>query len=98
VSQTESELTEAQRQVLAELSEMIVEVIGEDYLLDVAITMDTSFQDDLEIESIEFVALSEKLYERYEKVDFVEWIADKDLDEIIALRVGELVDLVVASL
>jgi acyl carrier protein len=98
VSPTETGLNEAQEQVLAELSAMIVEVIGEDYLLDVAITMDTSFQDDLEIESIEFVALSEKLYERYDKVDFVEWIADKDLDEIIGLRVGELVELIAASL
>jgi acyl carrier protein len=97
VSQTETGLNETQSRVLAELSEMIVDVIGEDYLLDVAITMETSFQDDLEIESIEFVALSEKLYERYDKVDFVEWIADKDLDEIIGLRVGELVELIAAS-
>lgn len=97
MSQTETGLNETQSRVLAELSEMIVDVIGEDYLLDVAITMETSFQDDLEIESIEFVALSEKLYERYDKVDFVEWIADKDLDEIIGLRVGELVELIAAS-
>jgi acyl carrier protein len=80
------------QEVLREVGEMIVAVIGEDYLLDVDIEMATSFQDDLEIESIEFVALAEQLHERYgADVDFVAWLADKELDEIIALTVGELV-------
>jgi acyl carrier protein len=82
----------AEQEVLREVGEMIVSVIGEDYLLDVEIEMTTSFQDDLEIESIEFVALAEQLHERYGgEVDFVAWLADKELDEIIALTVGELV-------
>jgi acyl carrier protein len=79
-------------EVLQDVSELIVAVIGEDYLIDVDIDMDTSFQDDLEIESIEFVALAEQLHQRYgEEVDFVAWLADKELDDIIALTVGELV-------
>jgi len=86
--------------VLADLSDMIGEVIGEDELLMVdEITMATSFNDDLELESIEFVALAELLMERYgEQVDFVEWIADMDLEQIINMQVGELVDFIVGRL
>ena len=54
--------------------------------------MDTSFNADLELESIEFVALAEKLQHRYgERIDFVGWISNKSLDDIIALTVGDLV-------
>jgi acyl carrier protein len=58
--------------------------------------METSFAKDLELESIEFVALAEKLQERYGKgVDFVGWLSGKVLDEIIGLTVRELVEFVV---
>lgn len=78
--------------VLRDVRAMIVEVVGEDYLLDLRIDMDTAFDRDLELESIEFVALAEQLHETYgERVDFVAWIADKELDEIIGMTVGELV-------
>jgi acyl carrier protein len=77
---------------------MLGEVIGEDELLMVdEITMDTSFNDDLELESIEFVALAEKLQQHYgAKVDFVGWISTKELDQIIALTVGELVEFILS--
>jgi acyl carrier protein len=78
--------------VLAEVTEMITEVIGADELVGVVIGLATSFQDDLEVESIEFVVLSERLMARYgEDVDFVGWMAGMELDEIIALTVGDLV-------
>ena len=86
--------------VLADIGEILVEVIGED--LDLLLGGDlepaTSFNDDLELESIEFVALAEKLLERYgEQVDFVGWLATMELDDIIALTVGQLVDFVVSA-
>ncbi len=84
--------------VLADLQTMLLEVIGEDFLLEDELTMDTSFDADLQLESIEFVALAEQLLERYgEQVDFVDWLAGMDLDQIIALTVGQLVDFVVAA-
>jgi acyl carrier protein len=59
----------------------------------VPIERDTAFHEDLELESIELVALAERLQEHFgERVDFVGWVAHKELDEIIALRVGALVD------
>jgi acyl carrier protein len=85
-------------EVLAEVRSLLVDVIGDDFLLDTEIELDTSFNEDLELESIEFVALSERLLERYgSQVDFVAWMAEMDLDEIIALTVGELVDFIVTS-
>jgi acyl carrier protein len=84
--------------VLADLEAILLDVIGEDFLLDEPLTMETSFDADLQLESIEFVALAEKLLERYgEQVDFVNWLAGMDLDQIIALTVGQLVDFVVAA-
>jgi acyl carrier protein len=84
--------------VLADLERILVEVIGDDLLLDGPLEMATSFDEDLQLESIEFVALSEKLLETYgEQVDFVSWLAEMELDEIVALTVGELVRYVVSQ-
>jgi acyl carrier protein len=89
-------VTEAQ--VLAQLEVMLVEVIGDDLLLDGPLTMETSFDEDLQLESIEFVALSERLLETYgEQVDFVGWLAEMELDEIVALSVGQLVRFVASA-
>jgi acyl carrier protein len=79
--------------ILADVTRMLAEVIGEDYLFDVEVTMDTSFSGDLELESIEFVALAGLMKEHYgAAVDFVGFLADMTLHEIIALRVGQVVD------
>ena len=85
--------------VLAEMERILVDVVGEDLLLDGPITLDTSFDADLQLESIEFVALSEQLLVTYgERVDFVTWLAGMELDDIIALTVGDVVGFVVSSL
>lgn len=81
----------AEEGILAEVTRMLVEIIGEDYLLDLDIGMGTSFNSDLELESIEFVRLAAKLTERYERVNFVAFLADMKIDEIIALTVGAVV-------
>lgn len=80
-------------ETLAAISDMIKEVIGEDWVRDTPITMETSFVTDLEVESIELVALSEKIQARYgEAVDFPSWLSGMELEQIIALTVGQLVD------
>jgi acyl carrier protein len=84
--------------VLQTVSRMIEEVLGEDMLLD-EITMDTLFSEDLELESIEFVALSEQLQAHYgDQVDFVAWLSGMELPEIIGLSVGQLVDHIASCL
>jgi acyl carrier protein len=78
--------------VLDEVVQLLVEVVGEDFLLDLEITRDTTFTDDLALESIEFVALAEKLQQRYGgRVDFAAFVADMDITEIMTMKVGTLV-------
>jgi acyl carrier protein len=71
--------------VLDEVVRMIEEVVGEDVLLGMEVTPQTTFSDDLGLESIEFVALAERLRERYgDRVDLVAFLGDMDIDEIMA--------------
>jgi acyl carrier protein len=84
--------------VLATVSQLVREVIGDDGGLGPPITRGTSFNADLELESIEFVALAEKLQLHYgTSVDFAGWLSRMDLHEILALRVGQLVDHIVQA-
>jgi acyl carrier protein len=85
-------------EVLEVVQNMLVEVIGPEYTLSLTIELGTSFDTDLELESLEFVALAERLLDHYGgQVDFVAWLATMELDEIIALTVGDLVAFIVAS-
>lgn len=87
---------DVEAQVLEVVRTLIAEVIGEEYLLDLSIDMETSFEDDLEMESIEFVKLGAKLTEHYGgNVDFAAFLADLNLDEIIEMRVGTVVSYIV---
>lgn len=92
-----STLEENKAAILADIAAMIEEVIGEDWVQETPITMETSFVADLEVESIELVALSEKIQARYgEAVDFPSWLSGMELEAIIALTVGQLVDYIAA--
>jgi acyl carrier protein len=79
------------REILAQVAEVVRDVIGEEWAHEVSIELETTFAD-LELESIEIVALGEQLQERYASVDFAGWLGGMDLDEIIGLTVGRLVD------
>ena len=84
-------------EILKTVERLVLEVAGDELLLTGPFTMATSFNADLELESIEFVALAEKLQQHYgAKVDFVGWISTKELDQIIALTVGELVEFILS--
>jgi acyl carrier protein len=100
-SPTPASTDEASRAlVLRELSDMVREVLGE-YELgeDFEITADTTFFGDLELESIDLVVLAGHLETRYgSQVNIAEFIASLELDEIIGLTFGRLVDYVVDCL
>ncbi|MGW7406630.1 acyl carrier protein [Streptomyces sp. NPDC054833] len=85
--------------VLADIRGMLLillEEYGED---DVEIGMSTRFNRDLELESIDLVTLAGLLEQRYgDQVNFAEFLAGMDFDEIIELTVGRLVEHVVQSL
>jgi acyl carrier protein len=90
--------------VLAEIAGLLRTILNEhgpeEYgIVDAEIRMDSQFYRDLELESIDLVALGGLLRERYgDAVDFAEFIAALDLGQIIKLSVGELVEFVVAAL
>ncbi|MFC0439601.1 acyl carrier protein [Kutzneria buriramensis] len=92
--------TEASRDVVfAEIAGMLRTVLAELGVDDVEIDEGTSFNEDLELESIDLVTLTALISERWgEPVNLAEFLADKDLDEVIALKVGDLVDFVVTAL
>ncbi|MFJ3307786.1 acyl carrier protein [Streptomyces sp. NPDC086549] len=89
--------------VLADIRGMLLIVLeeydeeyGEE---DLEIGMTTTFNRDLELESIDLVTLAGLLDQRYaDRVNFAEFLAGMDFDEIIELTVGRLVEHVVQSL
>ena len=85
--------------VLAEIDGLLRGILDEYGLDDAEIAMQTRFHEDLELESIDLVTLAGKLEERYgSRVNFAEFIADLELEEIISLTVGRLVEYVAAAL
>jgi acyl carrier protein len=85
--------------IVETIARLVNEVIGEDVDFDLDIRADSSFSEDIELESIEFVALGEQLQITYgERIDLVGWFGELDLDEIIDLTVGELADFIAACL
>ncbi|MGW0523644.1 phosphopantetheine-binding protein [Crossiella sp. NPDC003009] len=85
--------------VLSDITVMLHKVLGEYGFDEVEVRMDSTFHDDLELESIDLVALAAELEERYgSRVNFAEFIAELELEQIIALTVGQLVDYVVGAL
>lgn len=79
-------------QILAEITAMLVETVGDEFLLAEEVSLTTTFNEDLALESIEFVALAELLQKRYgASVDLMALLAEKDMEQILAMTVGDLV-------
>jgi acyl carrier protein len=99
LSSTEPTQDALEAKVLGEIADMLRAVIGEEYVVDMEITMETSFNDDLELESIEFVTLADRMRVTYgHQVDFVGFLAEMDVDRVINMRVGEVVHFIADSL
>ncbi|MFJ9648545.1 acyl carrier protein [Streptomyces sp. NPDC101206] len=82
-----------EEEVLAELTSMIRQVLDGYEWEEGEVTMRTRFGSDLELESIDLVTLAGLLEERYGRsVNFAEFVAGMDLEEIIELDVGRLVE------
>jgi acyl carrier protein len=82
--------------VMHTLIAMVTEVIGDDGLLE-PIAAESSFRDTLGFDSIQFIALAELIQERYAEVNFVTWLQDKELAQIVLLKVGDVADFVVSA-
>ncbi len=79
--------------VLAGVVETLVEVVGDDFLLDVEVGRETTLHGDLALESVEFAALAERLRRRYGAgADPSALVPALDLNQIVGMTVGDLVD------
>jgi len=88
---------EARAQILREVTAILQTVVGEDWVHEAPIAMETTFSRDLEVESIELVVLFEKLRERYgDGIDFPELLTGMDTEAVMNLTVGDLVDFIAA--
>jgi len=86
-------------QVFDEVRAILLGILDQYGLDDVEISRDSTFHDDLGLESIDLVTVGGQLAERYgERVNLAAFLAEQDLDAVISLRVGTLVDFVLASL
>ncbi|MFB7174154.1 acyl carrier protein [Streptomyces sp. NPDC056254] len=82
----------AEKAIIAEITGMLQNIL-DGYAFDgTAVEMHTRLTVDLELESIDLVTLAGSLEARYgSSVNFAQFIADMELEEIIDLTVGQLV-------
>lgn len=75
------------------MTQFITEVIGEEFVEEMDITMESSFTKDLEMDSIEIVSFSEKIKTHFgDQIDFTGWLSNMDLDQLINLDLGTIVN------
>ncbi|MCG3752664.1 acyl carrier protein [Amycolatopsis sp. Poz14] len=73
------------------VAELLGELVGDADVLGVEITPDTTFHEDLQLESIDLVTFASILAEHFgEDVNLAEYLAEKDLDDVIGLTVGDI--------
>ncbi len=91
--------TTSRAAVLHDIRVIIAEILDTaPDLEDLRIEPDTALIDDLGLESIDLVTVGAMLAERYgDRVNLASFLAAQDIDQVIAMTVGNLVDFVVGS-
>jgi acyl carrier protein len=73
------------------VAELLAPLVGDLDLLDLEITPDSTFHEDLGLQSIDLVTFASILAEHFgPDVNLAEHLAQKDLDEVIELTVGAI--------
>jgi len=82
-------------EILQQVIAAIRDAIGEEWVQDFEIDADTSLNNDLEIESIEFVSIADRLQKIFgARVDVIGWLSQQNIEALIAMTVGDLVNFV----
>jgi acyl carrier protein len=76
--------------IVQRIAAVIRDAVAEDWIQDVQIDADTRFNEDLELESIELVTIASGLQQHFPHVDLIGWLATRQFDQLIALRVGDI--------
>jgi len=77
--------------ILAVVNGKIRSTVNEDWIQDFDIGPETRFNDDLELESIEFVKIADAIQAHFgTRLDIVGWLSGKSIQELIGLSVGDL--------
>jgi acyl carrier protein len=75
------------------MKQFITEVIGEEFVEEMDISPESSFTKDLEMDSIEIVSFSEKIKAHFgDQIDFTGWLSSMDLDQLINLNLGMIIN------
>ncbi|WPU91400.1 acyl carrier protein [Mucilaginibacter sabulilitoris] len=75
------------------MKQFITEVIGEEFVEEMDITPQSSFTKDMEMDSIEIVSFSEKIKAHFgDQIDFTGWLSSMDLDQLINLNLGMIIN------
>jgi acyl carrier protein len=81
------------------VADLLTDLVGDVEVLGIEITRDTAFHEDLQLESIDLVTFAGILAEHFgAEVNLAEFLAEKDLDEVIELRVGDIAGYVASRL
>jgi acyl carrier protein len=85
----------ARTTVFDTVADLLAPLVGDLALLGLRITPDSTFHEDLALESIDLVTFSGILAEHFgPDVNLADFLTQKDLAEVIELRVGEIADYV----
>lgn len=86
-----TDMTNQSDEILEDVIRIIRQSIGEDWIREYEIDAGTRFNDDLELESIEFVTIASGLESHFgAEVRFIDWVSSKSFDELITLTVGDV--------
>ena len=85
-------------QVRTTVEEAIVAVVGQWYYDECQVTLDSTFAEDIELESMEVMEIAERLIETYPTVDFVSWFSAMELEQLVVITFGDVVSFIVRSL
>jgi acyl carrier protein len=82
----------ASNEIFVVLKQFIGEVIGQDFADELDIIPESSFTKDLEMDSIEIVAFSEKVKKHFgQEINFTGWLSGMDIDQLIALSINDII-------
>ena len=89
---------EEQRREIRENLRVLLAEIMEEPLESLQLAEADRFQYELELESIELVALGDALRERYgAQLNFAAWLSSMNLEALLELRVSDLIDWLIAQ-